>query len=68
MKFIKHFKKIMMTFPLLDLLVQLTPSPSNPLSQVHSKLPIVSVQLAFTLQLAISDLHSSMSIEQAPNA
>ena len=43
------------------LLVQLTPFPSNPLLHVHTKLPITSVQVAFTWQLSVSSSHSSMS-------
>jgi len=37
----------------LALLVQLTPSPSKPALQVHSKLPVVSVQVAFSWQLSV---------------
>ena len=43
------------------LLVQLTPFPSNPLLHVHTKLPITSVQVAFTWQLSMLRSHSSMS-------
>ena len=44
------------------LLMQLTPSPSNPLLHVHTKLPITSTQVAFTWQLSISSSHSSTSM------
>ena len=43
------------------LLVQLTPLPSNPLLHVHTKLPVTSVQVAFTWQLSMLRSHSSMS-------
>jgi len=43
------------------LLVQLTPSPPKPASQVHSKLPKVLSQVAFMWQLSISVSHSSIS-------
>ena len=46
------------------LLVQLTPSPSKPAMQVHSKLPIVSLQVAFIWQLSISRSHSLMSVNK----
>ena len=42
----------------------LTPSPAYPAIQVHSKLPIVSVQLAFTSQLCIPLKHSSTSVRE----
>ena len=52
------FPKIYRNF----LLVQLTPLfPSNPLLHEHTKLPITSVQVAFTWQLSVSSSHSSMS-------
>ena len=41
--------------------MQLTLLPSNPLLHVHTKLPITSVQVAFTWQLSVSRSHSSMS-------
>ena len=42
-------------------LVQLTPFPSNPLRQAHSKLPKVLLQVAFTWQSSIPVSHSSIS-------
>jgi len=46
------------------LLVQLIPSPSNPVLHVQSKLPITSVQVAFTWQLCVSSSHSSISVNK----
>jgi len=43
-------------------LVQVTPSPSKPLRQVHSKLPMVSVQLAWIWQSSFPNWHSLMSM------
>ena len=46
----------------LDSLVQITPSPSYPVTHVHLKLPSVSEQIAFVLQLSTSRSHSSISV------
>jgi len=45
------------------LLVQLTPFPSKPASHVHSKLPKVLLQVAFTWQSSIPVTHSSVSMK-----
>ena len=39
----------------------LYPSPENPGSHIHRKLPMVSMQLAFSVQLCVSSRHSSIS-------
>jgi len=43
------------------LLMQLTPSPSNPLLHVHTKVPITSTHVAFSWQLSVRSSHSSRS-------
>ena len=45
------------------LLVQLTPSPEKPALQVHSKLPKVLMQVAFSWQLSVPSVHSLTSIQ-----
>ena len=45
------------------LLVQLTPSPEKPALHIHSKLPKVLMQVAFSWQLSVPSVHSLMSIQ-----
>ena len=50
-----------------NLLVQLIPSPSNPVLHVHAKLQITSAQVAFTWQLSVSNSLSSISVQRRMN-
>ena len=44
--------------------VQVVPFPLKLSRQVQKKLPTVSVQLAYTLQLSVARTHSSISAEK----
>ena len=50
-------------FPLVGYVCKFFPFPINPSLQVHSKLPIVFVHLAFMSQLCSPFSHSSSSID-----
>ena len=46
---------------------QMMPFPRKPSRQAQKKLPSVSVQVAFILQLSVSLAHSSISADQPRN-
>jgi len=50
-----------------NIVEHVTPSPSNPESQVHVKLPSVSEHRALTSQLSVPVEHSSISVNRHHN-